>query len=74
MLDFRGKVLNWFTSCLKNRNFCVSIRRETSDTGTMVTGIPQATILGPELLRVSEANEVPITSHIWIASSTFRQL
>ena len=26
------------------------------------------------LLRVTEANEAPIASHIWIASSTFRQL
>ena len=26
------------------------------------------------LLRVSEANEVPISSHVWVASSTFRQL
>ena len=27
-----------------------------------------------ELLRVSEANEVPISSHIWVALSTFNQL
>ena len=26
------------------------------------------------LLRVSEANEVPIISHVWVASSTIRQL
>ena len=25
-------------------------------------------------LRVSEANEVPISSHIWVASTTFKQL
>ena len=26
------------------------------------------------LLRLGEANEVPISSHIWVASSTFKQL
>ena len=28
---------------------------------------------GPKLLRVAEANEVPISSHIWVASMTFKQ-
>ena len=26
-----------------------------------------------ELLRVTEANEVPINSHIWVSSTTFKQ-
>ena len=26
------------------------------------------------LLRVSEANEVPVSSHIWVASMTFKQI
>ena len=26
------------------------------------------------LLRVSEANDVPISSHIWVALTTFKQL
>ena len=26
------------------------------------------------LLRVSKANEVPISNHIWVASTTFKQL
>ena len=52
MLGLDGRVLNWFVSYLKDRNFCVSIRRETSDTGTMLTGIPQGTILGPVLFII----------------------
>ena len=31
-------------------------------------------ILGQTLLRVSEANEVPISSQIWVASMTFKRL
>ena len=26
------------------------------------------------IIRVTEANEVPIRSHVWVASSTFKQL
>lgn len=50
-----GKVLSWFESYLKDREFKVVIGRETSEYAVMKTGVPQGSILGPILFIIYTA-------------------
>jgi len=52
ILGIGGKVLQWFSSYLENRSFCVKIGNEFSNRGVMKTGIPQGSVLGPVLFIV----------------------
>ena len=55
-IGISGKVLSWFTSYLKERKFEVLIGESRSDMGTMVTGVPQGSILGPILFVIYTAS------------------
>ena len=46
---FRGKVLSWFTSYLHKRTFSVSCSGLKSSPTSLVTGVPQGSVLGPIL-------------------------
>ena len=50
-----GKVLSWFESYLKDREFQVVIGHETSESAVMKTGVPQGSILGPILFIIYTA-------------------
>ena len=52
ILGLEGKVLSWFESYLKDREFCVNIGRTFSDRASMRTGIPQGSVLGPVLFII----------------------
>jgi len=51
-LGFRGFILNWFSSYLKNRMQRVKIETTLSDPATINLGVPQGSVLGPILFLV----------------------
>ena len=55
-IGISGKVSGWFTPYLKERKFEVLIREVRSKTGTMVTGVPQWSILDPILFVIFTAS------------------
>jgi len=48
-----GAALNWFESCLKVRQYFVSVTNYTSELTRMTCGVPQGSILGPLLFGCS---------------------
>lgn len=51
-IGFRGKVLGWFGSYLRNRRQVVKINAAVSDTGNLSCGVPQGSVLGPLLFLI----------------------
>ena len=51
-LGIGGKAYNLVASYLSNRKFCVSVGDSVSDVGSMKSGVPQGTILGPFLFII----------------------
>ena len=45
----RGNSLQWFKSDLANRRQCVQIHTSESNTGIVLCGVPQGSVLGPLL-------------------------
>lgn len=44
-----GSVLQWFTSYLSGRSFCVSANQIKSESVNLLCGVPQGSVLGPIL-------------------------
>ena len=47
-----GTVLNWFSSYLSSRSFCVKCNNELSSSHTSCCGVPQGSVLGPLILFI----------------------
>lgn len=52
LITHQDSVLQWFSSCLTNRNFVVMIDDVSSSTAPLTSVVPQGSILGPILLSV----------------------
>ncbi|CAB4040936.1 Hypothetical predicted protein, partial [Paramuricea clavata] len=58
MAGFGGNLIQWFDSCLTNRQQRVTVLGATSATLPLTSGIPQGSILGPVLFAL-HVNDLP---------------
>ena len=71
----RGTALNWFVSYLSNRKQFVVVNDDNYDYQTILTGVPQGSVLGPLLFLIymndiNEAREI-LSSILFADDSTF---
>ena len=57
-LRFTDKTILWFKSYLEDRTFKVNIEKAFSDSGDLICGVPQGSILGP-LIFLLYVNDMP---------------
>ena len=60
----RGKAYDWFQSYLSNREQFVCINGHKSDSLSITCGVPQGSILGPQLFLAMYINDLPNTSKL----------
>ena len=58
--ELDGSVLSWFKSYLTNRTICVHYNEQTSETVSILYGVPQGSVLGPILFILYVARAINI--------------
>jgi ribonuclease P/MRP protein subunit RPP40 len=61
-LGITGKLLAWLAAFLHNRNQCVAIENIFSSVSSVISGVPQGSVLGPVLFLVF-INDIDVICH-----------
>ena len=66
-----GSVLSWFKSYLTNRTICVHYNGQTSETVSILYGVPQGSVLGPILFIIYVAGVINIADKHGFAAHSY---
>ena len=68
-LGIRGKLLNWIAAFLSNRTFFVKVGNSRSTVRSVMSGVPQGSVLGPILfsLYISDLSFLIKSEHVFYA-------